>query len=271
MMTDTNLDWRIKPILADGQSMLLFGDHSTGKSWVAMLLGLLVARGGSSLGLEARPGRVLYLDWLDDPAVMQRRMVLISNALDCSQPPGFLYRRMYNWLPDALPGIRGSVIENQIDLVVIDSAMMAVPDVTSEECFDEYHAAIRSLGVSTLTITGEGARRWPIGDLGWGSFHDITFRMTTDATGDPTSPVFRLEARKTPYICMPGQVFPEKQIAFRFAFEDRDLVADRVDISAIWKRRKYPPVVVEFPMPPKAIIDALKRNMPWEGHDDDGS
>ena len=60
---DTNQKWLVEPVIQYGHPTLLYGKGSSGKSWMAQYLSVLVQEGLSMSGLTVEDATVLYLDW----------------------------------------------------------------------------------------------------------------------------------------------------------------------------------------------------------------
>jgi hypothetical protein len=78
-----SVDWIIKPWMAKGDLVIAASEPGVGKSWLALDLGVTLARGGSFLGrLDVKTKlRVLYVDLENGPRLARWRFQRIAHAL----------------------------------------------------------------------------------------------------------------------------------------------------------------------------------------------
>lgn len=147
----------LRPFLLDRAPTIIFGFGESGKSLVAMGIGVSVAANKNVLGVMPEySGNVLYLDWEWDPDNHRRRLEAICNGimLDIRSLDGkILYRNQYASLPDSAAAIRKIIMEHHIVLVIIDSMGGARGgEVKESKLTLDAYAAIRTFGVATLVI-----------------------------------------------------------------------------------------------------------------------
>lgn len=75
-------EWLVPDLVPLRQVTLLSGDGGVGKSLLALQLSAATALGYGVLGLEPRPGRVLYVGAEDEAPEFQRRLADILNPMD---------------------------------------------------------------------------------------------------------------------------------------------------------------------------------------------
>lgn len=192
------LSFRLVPLLQERQATLMFGEGDSGKSWLAILMGVLVSQGISHIGLQAEPGNVLYLDYETDEDTLWERVNMISAGLGIAIPDGFYYRQMHQLLAADFQQINQLVVENNISLVVVDSAAPAVGEPESSTPTTEYFRALRSLRASTLTIahvSKGGKENEPFGSIFWRNLPRANFRVT--ANHEPGSDQFVIGLKHT--------------------------------------------------------------------------
>lgn len=162
---------RLAPLLLEGHPNYLYGDGATGKSWLAAFCAVLVSSGFHHCGLDPLPGRALYLDYEMSAEEMRERILAIEAGLgeaDCSQ---IHYRFCVAPLADDIETIQAIVAEQEIDLVIVDSAGPALGGEKGDpkDPVIEYFRALRSLRCSTLTVDhvtkSEGGRKLPYGSI----------------------------------------------------------------------------------------------------------
>jgi hypothetical protein len=145
----------IDGLIPDGLPTVMFGDGDSGKSWMAMVIGLSIACGRDILGLgQPKMGNVLLVDYEMDSNVVADRVRRLARGLGLKDYSSFFY-----WdsrgvpLAEQVEQIRRFVRENDIKLVIVDSAGPAVGGPPEDAaCTLGYFAAVKSLKVATLTI-----------------------------------------------------------------------------------------------------------------------
>lgn len=158
-VTPTKTAWLAAPLLERGEHTVLFAEGGLGKSLIALALAIQCATGKKVLpAIETpdTPTKVLYLDWETGADVHKRRLDEICAGLGIAPPQDRLYYwRMEFALREAFADIRAFIAQNQIGLVVVDSAALAANgDVNESSTGTDYIKAVRELGnVATLTIT----------------------------------------------------------------------------------------------------------------------
>ena len=147
--------WLIQPLVQVGHPTLIYGKGSTGKSWLAQYLSVLVHEGMSVSGLTVEQSRVLYLDWETDINEIGFRISMIRKGLGLplESGDGIWYKAMTQGLAADIATVRSIVQKHGIHFVVLDSlgsACMGEPE--SAEVVLRMFAALRSLGVTSLCV-----------------------------------------------------------------------------------------------------------------------
>lgn len=150
----------IEPLLPFGQPAVIHADGGSGKSLVAVALGLAAFSGVALPGLSAaaREVRALYLDWETDEDTVASRAYLIANGLDVTGDGAIIYRRMTVPLIEAAAALRRDVRVFGIGFVIVDSLQYAVAgagergDVSAP--YTQLFTALRTLGdgISSLVL-----------------------------------------------------------------------------------------------------------------------
>ncbi len=107
-----------------GETNVFFGDGGSGKSLLALALGVVVASPGATLpaGIRATAtAPVLYLDWESCLEEHQDRERLILNGLGIREAPPILYRTMSRPLADEAAAVRAEIGRHGIGAVIVDS------------------------------------------------------------------------------------------------------------------------------------------------------
>jgi hypothetical protein len=116
----------IEGVLPQGETVLLFGERNVGKSFVAIDLGLSVASGRPWHGRAARQGKVLYLAGEGAIGLPSRRRSWVQHH-GVEAPRAFRLRDAIVHLtnPASLAAWRKVIVEDEIDLVIVDTIRRA--------------------------------------------------------------------------------------------------------------------------------------------------
>jgi len=158
-------DYLLKPILYRGHPTVAFGDKGSTKSLLALVIAYIVQLPlvknllGLTTGQDEKPCNVLFLDYEDEESSFTKRWTAIQRGFRAVNdlPDGLelpiLYKRMTARLADAVEVLRAEVIDRNIGLVIVDSLGPAARGKLNDpEPAIEYHAALRGLGVTSLTL-----------------------------------------------------------------------------------------------------------------------
>lgn len=145
--------YRLQPILLEGQANLIYGPGGTGKSYLALYFSLMVQTPFIALGLLPTQGSVLFCDWETSQEEANDRILAIKRGLGQVEASDISYRYCHQGLVDDIAQIQRIVVENNIDMVVIDSVGSALAgEPESADIVLRYFTALRSLRVTTLSI-----------------------------------------------------------------------------------------------------------------------
>jgi RecA-family ATPase len=125
--------WRVSDFIPENHLTMLIGDGGTGKSYLALYLGLCVASGQPFLGKETRQGRVLYLDYELNANELKRRTTSVAAGMGLDLHGNkALQDQIYYYRPEHPLGAEGHEKELSIlrepgaaDLVILDSLTIA--------------------------------------------------------------------------------------------------------------------------------------------------
>lgn len=162
--------WRLEPYLQENQATVMFGDGGSGKSWLALIMGYLIATGQVGWRMLPMQGNVLYLDYETDADTIWQRIDMLTAGLGEPLPEGFYYRAMIQTVANDVIEIAKIVLENSIDFIIIDSAAPATGEPESQAATTEYFRALRDLQRTTLTIAHVpkgGRSNMPFGSIFW--------------------------------------------------------------------------------------------------------
>jgi AAA domain len=153
----------LPPLLYEGAPTEFYGDGDTGKSLMAITIGVALQSGASLPGglKPARAVHVAYLDWethLDD---IEARMGPVAAGLGIDPPP-ILYKRMTRPLVDEASTLAAEFSRRRIGCVVVDSKMYALGRGEFHESVPAFYSALRLFAPAASLIinhiTNEDAR-----------------------------------------------------------------------------------------------------------------
>lgn len=147
------LRYRVAPLLVEKQANLIYGAGQSGKSLLALYLAVLIESPLNHNGLSTEPGKVLFIDYETDEDEVAHRVRSIQAGLNLGMPTDILYRYGRMPLADDIEQIQRIVVENELDVVMVDSLGMAAGgDQDKSTDIIRYFQALRTLKVTTLTI-----------------------------------------------------------------------------------------------------------------------
>ena len=155
-----NLDWRLFPILQDGEPTTIFCPGGIGKSYLATYVACLVqfdyvgfTDAPDSKVWAPKQGNVLYCDWESTHRDHERRTWAVKRGLGIDNEDAFFYLPCDQPLSVLVPAIQDIIHKNGIALVIADSQMAGAdfgPDMAQNAT--RYYNALRQLGTSALVL-----------------------------------------------------------------------------------------------------------------------
>lgn len=150
----------VEDMLPENYLSVIFGDGGNGKSLLSLTLACCVATGMSFLDKQVVKSNVLYLDFELEEKEQTRRAYKAARGLGLERPPkGLFYLQPGSdtsvplKLNDLVNPLRATVEANDIRLVVVDSAGMAISgDAEKASDIISLFQALRELKVSILLI-----------------------------------------------------------------------------------------------------------------------
>lgn len=149
-------EFLLDPLLQRGQHTVIFGLGGTGKSYLAMMLGVTVALPyvDNALGLwpGETPRRVLYLDWETSYDALQWRLHKIKKGMALADVH-LDYRRCELPLAADIEAVAAAVIKTNAKLVIVDSLGPACEGspLDAEVALDLFRS-LRMLGNDVTTL-----------------------------------------------------------------------------------------------------------------------
>lgn len=170
-------EYLLHPFLPKGKPTVIYGLGGAGKSYLSLLMGIavLLPWKENRLGwtLTDDSVKILYLDFETDYHDLQWRLHCLKRGLKL--PDVFMqYRRCYSTLANDIESINQIVAENDIGLVIVDSAAAACGgDLFAPDQPIRMFNALRQLNVTSLVIAhtakGTGANGNQNGSTPYGS------------------------------------------------------------------------------------------------------
>jgi len=149
-------DTLIRPLIYRNKPTLVFGEGSSGKSYLGLIMAIMVQLPfvDNPLWLYPEQAHALYLDYESDEADFQRRLTLLQRGFGLPEFP-ILYRECEIPLVEDIDHIEEIVVENNIGFLVIDSLGVAVggTDLNNAATATSFYSALRRLKVTSFIIT----------------------------------------------------------------------------------------------------------------------
>jgi hypothetical protein len=149
-------DYLLEPILYLNHPAVIFGDYGSAKSLVALVIATIcqLPYTNNSLNLIAPkdPANCLFIDYEDDQTSFLKRWSALQAGFRTGAVP-ILYKHMNNTLIDSVEQIQNMVKANHIKLLIVDSLGPAARgNLNDPEPAINYHAALRQIGITSLTL-----------------------------------------------------------------------------------------------------------------------
>jgi len=225
----------IKPLLYKDKPTIIFGEGSTGKSYLALTLGILtqLPYPDNPLGLLPQRANVLYLDYESDEVEFRKRLTLLGNGLGVSPVP-ILYRECELPLVDDIDHLEQVVAEHQIGFIIIDSLGVAAGNANLNDAptATAFYSALRRLKVTSLIIThtskeAETKKATPFGSVYFTNLARSVFEVRRQQEEESKEIAVALVHRKNnqgPLLSPQG---------FKIAFEPDRTVVKRIDVESV--------------------------------------
>ncbi|MBN2074216.1 MAG: AAA family ATPase [Dehalococcoidales bacterium] len=149
-------EYLLEPILYFNHPTVVFGDYGSAKSLLSLIIAYIIQRPSYYNRLDLittePPINSLFLDWEDEKDTFRKRWSAISNGFKQDVMP--IYRRkMTAPLADSVDQIQKQILEEDIKLLIVDSLGPAARgNLNDPEPAIRYHAALRELGITSLTL-----------------------------------------------------------------------------------------------------------------------
>ncbi len=163
----------IGPLIYKDKPTILFGEGSTGKSYLAMTLAIVAQLPftNNPLGLLPKQANTLYLDWEADENEFKKRLTELERGFDLPPTP-VLYRECELPLVEDIDHLEQTIAEYRIGFLIIDSLGIAAGNANLNDAATAtaFYSALRRLKVTSLIIThmskeAETKRATPFGSV----------------------------------------------------------------------------------------------------------
>lgn len=220
---DRPMTFMVTDLLPTNAPTMLFGDGSSGKSWLALRMAMGVALTGDFAGLVCDEANVLYLDWETDYPTFKRRLLRVGEGMgldrqETESAPIHYWRSPGTPFPDMVPAIREKIRKDNIGLVIIDSVSAAAGGPPEDsEVAQQFINGIARLGVTVLAIAhinrSEDTRK-PYGSVFWHNFFRRTWFVLRQQEEESAEVAVGLYCRKANEGRLP------RPLAFDLLFRD---------------------------------------------------
>ena len=247
--------WRLKPLIPEGDTSVLFGPGGAGKSMLALICGIAVQHGWQLPGLEATQGNVAYFDWEWGENEHNQRMKSIAAGMQLDFTPELYYQYVYQKIEDVIDTIRQRIMSNNIKFAIFDSKVATLGGAKeAKENSEPLFRSLRSLeGVSCLVIDHttkdvDGKTRSPYGDIfgTWRPRHVVEIKSVMERENELNLGLFKYKSNLAPSM-LRGQ-FP---LGFTIKETDCGTTIELLDIGGV-------PELAERMSLKMRIMDCLK-------------
>lgn len=150
------VEYLLEPLLYLNHPAVIFGDYSSLKSLFSLAIAYVVQLPyhDNALGLttEKESTLCLYLDYEDDHSSFRKRWSALDRGFGKGATP-ILYMRMTGTLSDSVEQLQRIIHDKNIGLIIVDSLGPAARgNLNDTEPAIKYHAALRQLGITSLTL-----------------------------------------------------------------------------------------------------------------------
>jgi hypothetical protein len=263
------VEYLLKPLIYLNHPTVIFGDYGSLKSLMALVIAYTVQLPyhDNNLGLttSAHSTTCLYLDYEDDSSSFQKRWSALDRGFSHGAMP-ILHRRMTSPLADAVSGIQREILDKHIGLLIVDSLGPAARgDLVSAEPAIKYHAALRQLGVTSLTLAHTakdqtGKQRSIFGSVFFTNLTRSSWEIKAEQETGEDEAIISLRHTKA------NLSRKHAALGYRFNFTSNSITVAKADLRDTALSGELPlPIRIKSllragPLNPKAIIESLASN-----------
>jgi len=227
------VEYLLKPLLYLNHPAVIFGDYGSLKSLFSLAIAYVVQLPyhDNTLGLitPTEPTLCLYLDYEDDPSSFRKRWSALERGLGKGAMP-ILYRRMTAPLADSMEQLRNIIHDENIGLSIVDSLGPAARgNLNDPEPAIKYHAALRQLGVTSLTLAHTAKdqltkRRTIFGSVFFTNLARSVWECKAEQETGEDEAVISLKHTKANL----SRLYPP--LGYRFTFTDNSITVVKADL-----------------------------------------
>ena len=156
-MVASKTTWCLFPFIQHDAINIIFGSPGSAKSYLALALGLSVMTGEKLASFVPNcRHNILYLDWEDTASVhgtRARRLIQGAGSDLSLKVDDIPYIRCYRGLSEITADLQRVIAEDNIELLVIDSAVYAASgDPNTDDTVRSLTSALRQLNCTSLII-----------------------------------------------------------------------------------------------------------------------
>lgn len=231
---DLTPSYLLEPILYLNHPAVIFGDYSSLKSLVALVISYIVQLPyhDNTLGLttDKESTLCLYLDYEDDPPSFRRRWSALERGFGKGAMP-ILYKRMTGTLSDSIEQLQRIIHDKNISLIIVDSLGPAARgNLNDPEPAIKYHAALRQLGVTSLTLAHTAKdqftkKRTIFGSVFFTNLARSVWECKAEQETGEDETVISLKHTKANL----SRLHPP--LGYRFTFEDKAIRLEKIDLQ----------------------------------------
>jgi len=151
------IEYLLKPFIYLNHPTVIFGDYGSLKSLMSLVIAYTVQlpyrENNLDLITTENSTKCLYLDYEDDPSSFRKRWSALERGIGHKGAVSILHQRMTAPLADSVSSLQRSIHDSAIGLLIVDSLGPAARgNLNDPEPAIKYHAALRQLGVTSLTL-----------------------------------------------------------------------------------------------------------------------
>lgn len=230
---DLTPSYLLEPILYLNHPAVIFGDYGSLKSLFALATAYIVQLPyhDNDLGLitPTESTLCLYLDYEDDPSSFRRRWSALERGFSKGAMP-ILYRRMTGTLSDSIEQLQRIIHDKNISLIIVDSLGPAARgNLNDPEPAIKYHAALRQLGITSLTLAHTSKdqftkKRTIFGSVFFTNLARSVWECKAEQETGEDEAVISLKHTKANL----SRLHPP--LGYRFTFEDKAIRIEKTDL-----------------------------------------
>jgi len=226
-------EYLLKPIIYLHHGSVVFGEKGAAKSLLALTLGYIVQLPfhDNLLGFITREESTptLYIDYEDDQSTFEARWSALERGLQRGAMP-IVYQRLASPIADNIELLQDRIAQYKVGFLVIDSLGLAAGgSLNDPEPAIRYHAALRRLGLPSLTVAHTSKefglkRRTIFGSVYFTNLARSVWEVKADPEPDVNELAISLRQTDANYSAK------HEAIGLRFSFENDSIKLEKTDL-----------------------------------------